>query len=120
MGVQTSSEAFESMFRTHHDDLFRYAVRRVGPDSAPDVVAEVFLIAWRRRAEIPADAARLWLFGVASNRVMKEYRSATCITRGAPWIAVKLAQLEGGVRLRSLGSRATPKPERLRSTAPNG
>jgi RNA polymerase sigma-70 factor (ECF subfamily) len=76
MGVETTDGAFEAMFRAHHDDLYRYAVRRVGPDAAADVVAEVFLVAWHRRADIPADAARLWLFGVASNRVLKEYRSA--------------------------------------------
>lgn len=74
--METSSDAFEAIFRAHHDDLYRFAVRRVGPDSAADVVAEVFLIAWRRRAEIPADAVRLWLFGVASNRVLKEYRGS--------------------------------------------
>ena len=72
--METTSEAFEAMFRAHYDDLHRFALRRVGPDAAADVVAEVFLIAWRRRVEIPSDAVRLWLFGVASNRILKEYR----------------------------------------------
>jgi RNA polymerase sigma-70 factor (ECF subfamily) len=45
-----------------------YALRRcVSRDDALDVTAETFLVAWRRRAEMPAepDDARAWLFGVA-------------------------------------------------------
>lgn len=67
--VDLATAAFEAAFRANHDDLFRYAVRRVGPDAADDLVADVFLVAWRRRAEVPAGAERLWLFGVAANLV---------------------------------------------------
>ncbi|GII98251.1 RNA polymerase ECF family sigma subunit [Sediminihabitans luteus] len=47
--------------------LLAYAVRRVTvPADAADVVAETFLVAWRRIAEVPAGPdARPWLFGVA-------------------------------------------------------
>jgi RNA polymerase sigma-70 factor (ECF subfamily) len=70
-----SDDAFAELFAAHYPDLLRYAVRRVGPDAAPDVVSDVFLVAWRRRAEVPADAARLWLFGVASRMVANQMRS---------------------------------------------
>ena len=53
---------------TEHEDLFRrvyadnfepllaYALRRVEhPEDAADVVAETFLVAWRRRHEMPPD-----------------------------------------------------------------
>ncbi len=73
--METTVEAFEAVFRANYDDLLRFASRRVGPDSAADVVADVFLVAWRRRAELPTDAARLWLFGVAANIVANERRS---------------------------------------------
>jgi RNA polymerase sigma-70 factor (ECF subfamily) len=43
----------------------RYAWRRE-PAFADDVVAETFVVAWRRLDEIPADA-RGWLIGVARN-----------------------------------------------------
>jgi RNA polymerase sigma-70 factor (ECF subfamily) len=74
MDVETSLEAFEAIFRAHYDELLRFAVRRVGPDAAADVVADAFLVAWRRRADIPAEAARLWLFGVAGNLIKNERR----------------------------------------------
>ena len=79
--METSRDAFEAMFRAHYDDLLRFAVRRVGPDAAADVVADVFLVAWRRREAIPSDAARLWLFGVAGNVINNERRGQLRRTR---------------------------------------
>lgn len=64
----------EALFDTHHQRLLAFAVRRVGHDSAEDVVAEVFATAWRRRDEVP-DAPVAWLFQVARNHVLHEYRS---------------------------------------------
>ncbi len=66
---------FNALFASNHDDLFRYAVRRVGSDAASDVVAEAFLVAWRRRAEVPTDLTRLWLFQVAARLVANERRA---------------------------------------------
>jgi RNA polymerase sigma-70 factor (ECF subfamily) len=68
-------DAFAELFAAHYPDLLRYAIRRVGADAAPDVVSDVFLIAWRRRADVPAGAERLWLFGVASRVVSNQQRS---------------------------------------------
>src|SRR5579859_601782 len=76
-----SGVPFESMFRAHYDDLTRFALRRVGPDAAADVVADVFAVAWRRRQDVPAGAERLWLFGVAANVIANEHRSAQRRTR---------------------------------------
>lgn len=49
-------------------------MRRVGNDSADDVVSEVFVAAWRRRSEVP-DAALPWLYKTARNVVLHNYRS---------------------------------------------
>jgi RNA polymerase sigma-70 factor (ECF subfamily) len=74
--VESASDgAFGELFAAHYSDLLRYAIRRVGMDEAPDVVSDVFLVAWRRRGELPADAPRLWLFGVASRVVSNHVRS---------------------------------------------
>lgn len=74
--VDDGTEAgFGALFAAHYPDLLRYAIRRVGPDTAPDVVADVFLVAWRRRGELPADSARLWLFGIASRTVANHLRT---------------------------------------------
>lgn len=59
----------------HGRDVLAYALRRArNPDDAAEVLAETFLIAWRRIGDVPADsAARLWLFGVA-RRVFANHR----------------------------------------------
>lgn len=80
---------FEQLFAATYDDLLRYARRRVGPVAAPDVVAEVFLTAWRRRADYDHDTARLWLFGVARRTVANADRS----TLRARQLSIRAAQL---------------------------
>lgn len=66
---------FEQFFAATYDDLLRYAARRVGLVTAPDVVAEAFLAAWRRRDDYDHDGARLWLFGAARRIVANTDRS---------------------------------------------
>jgi RNA polymerase sigma-70 factor (ECF subfamily) len=45
------------------------------PEDAADVVAETFLVAWRRGPELPAgDEARLWLYGVARRVLANHHR----------------------------------------------
>jgi RNA polymerase sigma-70 factor, ECF subfamily len=58
---------FEQLYADTWRDLLGYALRRTAdPQDAADVVAEVFTVAWRRCADIPAGpAGRLWPFGVA-------------------------------------------------------
>lgn len=49
-------------------DLLAYFERRVGADAA-DLLADTLMVAWRRIDDLPrdAEAARMWLFGVARN-----------------------------------------------------
>lgn len=58
---------FDTLFESTHRGLLAYAVRRVvDPADAADVVAETYLVAWRRLADVPpGDSARPWLFSVA-------------------------------------------------------
>lgn len=60
---------FERLVADTSSDLLAYAARRVeSPEDAADVVAETFLIAWRKLDKLPrGDGSRLWLFGVARN-----------------------------------------------------
>jgi RNA polymerase sigma factor (sigma-70 family) len=71
-----AEERFELLFREHARDLLGYALRRTaGPEDAADVVAETFLVAWRRIAEIPSGAsARLWLYGLARRTLANQIR----------------------------------------------
>ncbi len=62
-GVSDRS-SFEALYAEHASAVHAYAQRR-GPEAeADDVVAEVFLTAWRRSKDVPSDA-RGWLLAVA-------------------------------------------------------
>lgn len=66
---------FEAMYRACYHDLLTYALRRTArPEVAADVVADTFLVAWRRIRDVPPDQARLWLFGVARKVLAGHYR----------------------------------------------
>lgn len=64
----------EALFRRHYRDVALYVRRRVEPDLVEDVVAETFLVAWRRLDEVPVDA-RPWLLGVARKTLSTQRRS---------------------------------------------
>jgi RNA polymerase sigma factor (sigma-70 family) len=68
-------ERFRRVYVGNFQPLLAYALRRVEqPQDAADVVAETFLVAWRREHEMPAgDETRLWLYGVA-RRVLANHR----------------------------------------------
>ncbi len=68
------SEEFEHLYRDVAPELFAYVRRRSTAD-AEDVVAEVFAIAWRRRAQLPGpELRRAWLYGTARNLLLAEGR----------------------------------------------
>jgi RNA polymerase sigma-70 factor (ECF subfamily) len=74
--VETEARSrFERLFAGHYGELVRFAQRRVGIDAAGDVVAETFLIAWRRLGEVPADRARAWLYATARHVIANELRA---------------------------------------------
>ena len=74
--VMTASERarFESLFLAHCPEVRSYARRRVGPDVADDVVADVFVVVWRRLEEVPKDALP-WLLGCARRVIANQRRS---------------------------------------------
>lgn len=59
---------FEKLAERESPALLQYFARRVDPVAdAADLLADVLLVAWRRRDAIPPEAveARMWLFAVA-------------------------------------------------------
>ena len=58
------AQRFTALYREHHLRVRDFAQRRVGTDLAQEVVAETFLVAWRRLDDIPGVAIP-WLFRVA-------------------------------------------------------
>jgi RNA polymerase sigma factor (sigma-70 family) len=57
---------FNGLYDAHHDAVRAYAWRR-DPVFADDIVAETFLVAWKRLDDVPRDAALPWLLAVARN-----------------------------------------------------
>ena len=63
---------FELLYAKHGPAVKAYVLRRSDPSTADDVVAEVFVVCWRRFDEVPADPLP-WLLGVA-RRVLSTQR----------------------------------------------
>ena len=81
---------WESLYASHAEQVFTYASRRVGTDDAADVVADTFLVAWRRLGDVPEDALP-WLYAAARNVISNTRRAE--IRRDA--LRARLASLEG-------------------------
>lgn len=83
LGHELAQAQFSRLYREQGRAILAYALRRVEDrEDAADVVAETFLIAWRRLAEVPAEAeARLWLYAVAGRVIANLNRSERRRTR---------------------------------------
>lgn len=68
--------AFGPLYDRYAVQLFRYAQRRLGLDTARDVVAETFLAAFaaRDRYDLTRPDARPWLFGILTREVAQHHR----------------------------------------------
>ena len=68
-----SPAAFGELFDRHATTIFRYFVRRVGPDDADALLGELFRIAFEKRAAFDTErpVARPWLYGIAGNLVAR-------------------------------------------------
>src|SRR5262245_13317317 len=70
-------ERFAVIFDRYAGQIHRYAARRLGPAAADDIVADVFLIAFRHRSRYDTSqaSARPWLYGIATNLISRHRRS---------------------------------------------
>lgn len=65
------------LYERHAGSITAYALRRASGADAADVVADTFMVAWRRHHEIPEEPNTLpWLYGVA-RRVLANQRRST-------------------------------------------
>lgn len=83
LGREIAQAHFSRLYREQGRAVLLYALRRVEDrEDAADVVAETFLIAWRRLGEVPVDAAaRLWLYAVARRVIANLHRTERRQTR---------------------------------------
>jgi RNA polymerase sigma factor (sigma-70 family) len=69
---------FRLLYERNYAPISAYVRRRVrrADGSDADIVAEVFVVAWRRFLEVPEQTNELpWLYGVARNLVANHFRS---------------------------------------------
>ena len=74
--TQERHRAFDRLYRRHHVELFRAALRATGDrDEAEEVTQSAFLDAYRAwmRGDLPREP-RAWLFAIAENTRRRRYR----------------------------------------------
>jgi len=76
---QPRRERFEGLYREHYGAVRGYLLRRAAPELASDALSEIFLAAWRRLDELPADDPLPWLIGTARKALANQRRSARCL-----------------------------------------
>jgi RNA polymerase sigma factor (sigma-70 family) len=106
---QPAEERFQEVFRRHSQAVTAYVRRRAPAAAVEDVVAETFLVCWRRFDRVPEEPLP-WLYAVARNTLANQRRS---LARQAaiPWTQGEVGEppLAGdavlGVAFAALGER---------------
>jgi RNA polymerase sigma factor (sigma-70 family) len=75
-GTAQRPARFEAIYAAYRTSVLGYALRRTASaDDAADILAETFLVAWRKLDQVPSGPeARLWLYGVARNALANHHR----------------------------------------------
>jgi RNA polymerase sigma-70 factor (ECF subfamily) len=74
---------FRLLYERNYAPISAYVRRRVrrADGSDADIVAEVFVVAWRRFLDVPEQTKELpWLYGVARNLVASHFRNVRRLT----------------------------------------
>ncbi|MEX0426007.1 RNA polymerase sigma factor [Nocardioides sp. DS6] len=72
-----TAEAFEALYRRTSPEVLGFLRRRVG-DEAPDLLADVYVLAWEKRDKLPAEwLRRAWLFGMARRLLLSHSRQTS-------------------------------------------
>ncbi|AHH98779.1 hypothetical protein GCM10010174_48800 [Kutzneria viridogrisea] len=72
MGVD--QERFTQLYRALHPRVLAYALNSCSPAAAREAVDEAFLVAWRKRAELPVDAELPWLLVTTRHLIANQRR----------------------------------------------
>lgn len=72
--MTSTDEAFERAYTQHLGAVSGYLYRRVERRFVEDLAADVFAIAWRRRASVAAGEELPWLYRISANVVANHRR----------------------------------------------
>jgi RNA polymerase sigma factor (sigma-70 family) len=72
--ADSSEERFRLIYEQHLDAVTAYVRRRALSDAVQDVVADVFLVCWRKLDLVPAEPLP-WLYAVARKTLANHHRT---------------------------------------------
>lgn len=77
-------EAFGKLYEYYLDPLYRFVFFRVGQkrEIAEDIVSDVFLKAWQKLESFKKGNFRAWLYMIARNLVIDQYRASAKVHVG--------------------------------------
>jgi RNA polymerase sigma-70 factor (ECF subfamily) len=83
--------AFAAVYDRHASVLFRFLVRRVGRDTADELLGDVFRIAFEQRTsyDVERSSARPWLYGIANNLLARHRRTEARRLRATAHLAAR-------------------------------
>lgn len=129
MDASRDQASFRNLYERHHRQVLAYLLRREDREVAFDAAEDVFLVAWRRLADIPpGERALAWLYGVARRVLANHRRSAARFGRLVQRVSAQvpdpptgpeaeaIAHLETEVMLRALSTLRDRDQEVLRLT----
>jgi RNA polymerase sigma-70 factor (ECF subfamily) len=94
LAEEIRAKQFEAIFRANHRQVLAYALRRSSDrEQAEEVVSEVFLVAWRRLAEIPREPSA-WLLGTARRVLANQRRSTRRRYPDGPHLSLEAVEIE--------------------------
>ena len=107
-------EAFGEIFERHHDSVYAYLRRRLGPDEGEELTSQTFSIAFSRRGSYEAehDTCRPWLLGIAHRLALASARHARIVIASMPRLATELVHRDPDPHDRLEAQRLLPKIER--------
>jgi len=92
--------AFASLFERYRRPLYAFGLRMLGEShAARDLVQDVFLRVWERRDQLDRpESFRSWLFAIARNRCLSDFRRSrpSIALEDAPQDALAVAANDGG------------------------
>ena len=89
-------KAFESLFRNHYEMLCMYAMKYLhDPDSAEEVVQDLFYTLWDKRLEIKINTSlKSYLYASVHNRCLKYIRHQTVRSNYREYYLTQESELE--------------------------
>lgn len=90
---------FAEVYARLRDPIFRFAVGRLSPEQAKDIVSDTFEVVWRKRRECPDDPDEwaAWIVGISRKKILQEIDRVARKHHDTRFIADHSPALDGAV-----------------------